>query len=73
MKFSEFAQASLSNPTNSLVGVTSPSGGANIQISFPLSWNTAGRPLTPNPGTLGYNSSISRMEFWNGITWVQLT
>lgn len=72
VKFSEFAQGVLSNPTNSMVGVSSSSGGANIQVPFPLTWNNANRPITPVPGTFGYNSSLSQLEFWNGVSWVQL-
>jgi len=72
VKFSSFAQASLSNPGNSLVGVTSPEGGANMQIPFPFTWETSTRPTTPNPGTFGYNYSLSQLEFWNGTAWVQL-
>lgn len=72
VKFSEFAQASLGNATNSLVGVTSSSGGVNMQVPSPLSWDTSARPISPVAGTFGYNSSLSQLEFWNGVTWIQL-
>jgi len=72
IKFSQFAQGSLSNTTNKLVGVSSDSGGNNIQVSFPLIWTTAARPTSPALGTQGYNSSLGQVEYWNGGAWVQL-
>lgn len=72
IKFSQFAMANLSNTTNQIVGVSSPSGGTNFQVSFPLSWTTAGRPSSPGLATFGYNTSLSQYEYWNGSAWVQL-
>lgn len=72
IKFSQFANANLSNTTNQIVGVSSPSGGTNFQLSFPLIWTTAGRPSLPSNGLIGYNSDLSQYEYWNGLAWVQL-
>lgn len=71
IKFSQFAEASLANSTNKIVGVSSLSGGTNFYVDFPLTWTTAGRPVTPQPGILGYNSTLSQYEYWNGAAWVQ--
>jgi len=71
VKFSEFAAGSLAN-ANYRVGVTSLSGGTNWQMPDINSWTTAGRPVTPVTGTLGYNTDLSQYEFWNGAAWVQL-
>ncbi|CAB4133922.1 hypothetical protein UFOVP265_9 [uncultured Caudovirales phage] len=70
--FSQFASANLSSNTSTLVGTTAPSGGTNFQVSFPLTWNTEGRPSSPATGILGYNTDLSQYEFWNGAAWVQL-
>ncbi len=72
IKFSQFAAGSLTNTTNMLVGVTASSGGTNFKVPFPLSWTTASRPSSPGNGVLGYNTSLSQYEYWNGGAWVQL-
>lgn len=72
IKFSQFQPANLSNNTNTFVGANSPSGGVNIQYSFPQEWTTSARPNTPVAGTLGYNTSLSQYEYWNGFAWLQL-
>lgn len=71
VKFSQFVSASLTNTTNMLVGVSSPSGGYNFQVDFPLTWTTGGRPSSPPVGLNGYNTSIGQQEVWNGASWVQ--
>lgn len=71
IKFSQFSNASLTNTTNRIVGVSAPSGGSNFQVAYPLTWTTAARPTTPPAGTLGYNSNLSQYEYWNGAAWVQ--
>lgn len=34
-------------------------------------WDTAGRPAIPQTGYIGFNTSLTQMEYWNGATWVQ--
>lgn len=70
--FSAFQAGNLGNTTNTLVGVSAPSGGQNIQFPFPLVWTTTGRPVTPAVGTLGFNSTLGLPEYWNGSAWTQL-
>ena len=38
---------------------------------MPATWNTAGRPTSPNDGEMGYNSQDNMMEYWNGTSWIQ--
>jgi hypothetical protein len=71
IKFSQFTAVNLANTTNKLVGMSSLSGGTNIYTNYPLTWTTAGRPITPQSGILGYNSTLSQYEYWNGAAWVQ--
>lgn len=35
-------------------------------------WTTSGRPTSPRKGKLGYNVTLSKWEFHNGSTWVDL-
>ena len=72
IKFSQFAQGNLANPTNLIVGVSSDSGGINFQQAFPIIWTTATRPTPPFAGLLGYNSDNADYEFWNGSSWVEV-
>ena len=37
--------------------------------TFP-SWTTSTRPASPSAGQMGYNSTLSRMEYYNGSVWV---
>ena len=30
-----------------------------------------GRPVSPEPGEMGYNLDADQMEYWNGTTWIQ--
>jgi len=69
VKFSEFDDIDLAG-TNLLVGL---SEGLNAKSAFPLSWTTVLRPVNPTNGTLGYNTTLSLYEFWNGVTWIQLS
>lgn len=42
---------------------------ANDQFDLP-SWATAGRPAAPTSGTtIGYNSTIGNIEWWDGTNW----
>src|ERR1017187_8051158 len=70
-KFSEFALAALDDPTNDIVGV---GGGVNFKSPKILNWRTAGRPLTPINGLMGYNTDLSLYEYWDAVTsaWVQI-
>lgn len=73
VKFSQFQAIDLTNSTNTLVGISSPLGGVNIKADFTTSWTTSGRPATPYPGLMGYNSTIGAPEYWDGLTWISLT
>lgn len=73
VKFSDFTSIDLNNSTNVLVGTSSPLGGVNIKADFTTAWTTAGRPTSPYPGLMGYNSTIGAPEYWDGLTWIQLT
>lgn len=42
--------------------------GGSSGITFPT-WNTAGRPATPEVGTMGWNTDLASMEVYNGSTW----
>lgn len=37
---------------------------------FP-NWTTGGRPATPSVGTLGFNTTLGRFDFYNGTAWNQ--
>lgn len=34
------------------------------------SHSTAGRPIGPVAGTMGFNSTTGMMEYWNGASWI---
>lgn len=72
IKFSAFQAATLTNTTNMLVGVSSPSGGYNFQQPATVMWTDATRPGTPYNGLEGYNTTRSQYEYWNGSNWIQL-
>jgi hypothetical protein len=40
--------------------------------TFP-SWTTSTRPAAPAPGQVGFNSTISSLEFYSGTEWVSTT
>ena len=69
--FSQFATANLNDNTNQLVGI---GGGVNIISPKVVEWTTAGRPTPPFAGLLGYNTTITQYEYYDGGTnaWVQL-
>ncbi len=75
VKFSQFDAAVADNPTNTLVGITDPSGGSNIKYPFTPTWTTAGRPTMPYDGLLGYNTTIEEWEFFQNSTdeWLQFS
>ena len=33
-------------------------------------WTTAGRPTSPSTGQSGFNSSLGKVETWNGSAWI---
>lgn len=38
--------------------------------AIPLfNWTSSGRPSTPSPGWIGYNTSLGQVEYWNGTSW----
>tara|TARA_R110002126_G_C10345209_1_gene491155 strand:+ start:539 stop:688 length:150 start_codon:yes stop_codon:yes gene_type:complete len=45
---------------------------ANVAASTPPSWTTATRPASPVVGQMGFNTTISAIDYWNGTTWQQL-
>ena len=51
--------------------------GINGEIEFQslyeltTSWSTANRPATPQAGYIGFNTTISQMEYYDGTSWVQ--
>ncbi len=70
IKFSQFVGADLSQPTNTLVGL---SGGQNAISLKVTEWFTSNRP-TPFDGLFGYNLTLHKYEYYNGSipAWVQL-
>ncbi len=70
-KFSEFANADLSDSSNELVGIGS---GQNIKSPKVVLWTTATRPSSPFDGLLGFNTDLEQYEFWSSSLndWVQL-
>lgn len=36
------------------------------------SWTTANRPSPATAGQLGFNTSLSQLEVYNGTTWVKV-
>lgn len=59
--------------------ITKSTGGHNLLVRNILrgqtyKWTTATRPATASSvGILGYNSTINKMECWDGSSWVALT
>jgi hypothetical protein len=39
----------------------------------PAQWTTAGRPSSPLAGQLGWNTTLARLEVWNGSAWLGVT
>ncbi len=71
VKFSEFAQADITDSALETVGL---SGGANTREQKFVTWTLSTRPTTPYGGLLGYNSETVEYEFWDGISaWIALT
>lgn len=42
--------------------------GGSSGITFPT-WDTAGRPATPEVGTMGWNTDLVSMEVYDGTEW----
>ncbi len=38
----------------------------------PAQWTTAGRPSSPLVGQLGWNTTLSQLEAWNGFSWASI-
>lgn len=72
IKFSQFGNVNYANTTNMVVGVTAATNGTNYKAPAINNWTTTGRPSAPATGTLGYNTSLSQYEYYNGAAWVQL-
>lgn len=72
IKFSQFASGNLNTTTNKMVGVSSDSGGINIQLPFVTTWTTGTRPSSPYAGLLGFNATLTTYEFWDGTAWISV-
>jgi hypothetical protein len=35
------------------------------------SWTTENRPASPGEGTMGYNTTLVQVEFWDGTNWIK--
>ncbi|EKD91388.1 MAG: hypothetical protein ACD_30C00015G0008 [uncultured bacterium] len=46
--------------------------GLSIMAGLPriASWDTAGRPKKPRPGTFGFNTQTKALEYWDGKDWL---
>lgn len=44
---------------------------SNNGVTVP-SWTTAGRPASPSTGEFGFNSTTSKLEVYNGTSWVNM-
>lgn len=61
------------------IDITKSNGGNNLLIrnmrhTQTYKWNTATRPnISGSAGIMGYNSTIGKMECWDGSTWVALS
>lgn len=71
IKFSQFANATISNSANLFVG---EDGGKNFKTQFPYQWTTVTRPASPYNGLLGYNTNLSAYEYWDqtALLWVEI-
>jgi len=68
IKFSQFATADLTK-MNSVVGF---GNGVNFQMPDIVTWTTSGRPSPPQNGIIGFNSTFTVYEYWNGTIWVSI-
>ena len=41
---------------------------SNAAFTAP-SWTTANRPASPTVGQIGWNTTLNRLESWNGSIW----
>ena len=75
IKFSQFTPSDPENPTNTVVGITDPSGGVNIKGPSTVQWTTATRPTMPYDGLMGYNTTTEAWEYYQGSTglWLQFS
>ena len=69
-KFSEFADADLTDSSNEIVGF---GAGLNIRTLKQTTWTTATRPDPAFNGLMGFNSDLSLWEFYDAALddWVQ--
>ena len=72
IKMSQFESANYNTSTNAIAGISSLSGGMNIQSPFVSSWSTVTRPSSPYPGLNGYNTTTNMPEYWNNSAWVSV-
>lgn len=61
-KFSEFAEADLTDSSNELVGL---SGGTNAKSQKVTEWTTLTRPDPPFNGLMGFNTTTNAWEYYN--------
>jgi hypothetical protein len=45
---------------------------ADVASSTLPSWTTSGRPTSPNVGQMGFNTTLTKIDFWTGTAWQQL-
>jgi hypothetical protein len=45
---------------------------ANVAASTLLSWTTATRPAAPVVGQMGFNTTLTKIDYWTGSNWKQL-
>lgn len=70
-------QIQTANGTNVMsfdsTGKISSAAGIDVGNSFKLpSWTTAGRPATPQVGTIGFNTDDEAVELYNGTDWTPI-
>jgi hypothetical protein len=45
---------------------------ANVAASTLPSWTTANRPAAPTVGQMGFNTTLTKIDYWTGSAWQQL-
>ena len=81
MAFGDDFNRFISDPLDDLAGrngvieyegpLTVLTGGGNRYFQLPAG-TTAQQPAGPRPGTMRFNRSLSRGEYWNGSSWRSL-
>lgn len=47
--------------------------GLSLMLGLPTIpiWNEERKPVTPKRGTLGFNTSSQKLEYWDGSSWYE--